>query len=411
MEARKWFVFNARPPHVPNIVWNQLSTATRNEHRRWLIRLKHAEPDLADLPLTLGAIQLVCRMSREKSWRWSTLSSKISAIKSALLNLPVYTNCREGIDFSGDVYFTAAQSYAQRQARVEATNPLRARPLTHNEFVTLTRELGRAARTLLVISWWFAARTGDVRRLKPSNLQLDPSLVDEHGFVPASALFTEGKGARFWGPYTIHTRLPLSEAKPIIELRQEALDRNDKHMFSTSAQATLSRQIRCLDDASLRSIRRGALTWFAQAGVPDEHLQLLSGHVRRDTLLRYLEWGLRSSSAIEAAHQRTAAVTGISGGAQDPHPTYVGPHAGFNGIRGKRTKPPVELFPLKPPSGDDLGITQGDPDTRSWPLHVKPHIRPMDLAALPNLVDAPDLRRALQQGLEFLHKPELLGAT
>eukprot|EP00760_Papus_ankaliazontas_P005932 PhM_4_TR1280/c2_g2_i9/m.7257 len=50
-EARNWFVFNARPPHVPSIVWNQLSPATRSEHRRWLVRMKHADPEITKLPL------------------------------------------------------------------------------------------------------------------------------------------------------------------------------------------------------------------------------------------------------------------------------------------------------------------------------------------------------------------------
>eukprot|EP00760_Papus_ankaliazontas_P023243 PhM_4_TR2000/c0_g1_i1/m.3104 len=50
-EARNWFIFNARPPHVPSIVWNQLSDATRSEHRRWLVRLKHADPEIAQLPI------------------------------------------------------------------------------------------------------------------------------------------------------------------------------------------------------------------------------------------------------------------------------------------------------------------------------------------------------------------------
>eukprot|EP00760_Papus_ankaliazontas_P015965 PhM_4_TR16747/c1_g1_i1/m.79462 len=406
-EARNWFVYNTRPPHVPSIVWSQLSDATRSEHRRWLVRLKHADPEIAQLPIAQGAIHLICRLTREKKWRWSTVASKLSAVKSSLANLPLYTNRRDGIDLTHDVFFSAAQGYAQRQARIEATRPLRSRPITHAEFLGLTRELGRLPRTLLVTAWWFAARTGDIRRVKPSNLRIDLQLVDDHGFVPASALFTEGKGARFWGPYTIHTRIPQAEAKAITEIRQEAINRGETHIFPLSAQTALSQAIGKLPDASLRSIRRGSLTWFAQAGVSDDHLQLLSGHVRRDTLLRYLEWGLRSSSAIEAANLRTSQITG----GEEPHPTYVGPHAGFSGISGRRTKPPVELFPLSAPSSDDLGIMVGSPDTSNWPLHVKPHVIPMDLATAHCHVVSPDLRDALRKGIDFLVKPELLGAT
>eukprot|EP00760_Papus_ankaliazontas_P016540 PhM_4_TR16807/c1_g1_i2/m.52058 len=408
-DASKWFIFSGRPPHIPQIVWKQLSDATRSEHRRWLTRLKHAEPELTQQPLPLGALHLICRISREKHWRWSTLSSKISAaVKSALANLPIYTNCREAIDLGDHVLFAAAQSYAQRQARVESTQPLRARPITHTEYTDLARQLGHPARALLVASWWFAARTGDVRRLKPCNLNVDLQLVDEHGFVPAAALFTEGKGARFWGPYTIHTRLPLAEAKVLVEIRRDAIEQSNTYLFSTASQTAISKLIRLLPDASLRSIRRGALTWFAQAGVSDDHLQLLSGHQRRDTLLRYLEWGLRSSSAIEAAKHRTELIAG-AGPAQN-HPTYMGPHAGLNGASGQRVKPPVELFPRKPPSNEDLGIS-AHTDTSSWPLHVKPHVTPMDVLSLTQHVSSSDLQAALQHGIDYLHQPELLGAT
>jgi hypothetical protein len=52
---------------------------------------------------------------------------------------------------------------------------------------------------------------------------------------------------------------------------------------------------------NLRSVRRGALLRAAACGVTDDELQLLSGHKRRDTLMRYLGWGQMSSTMGRAA--------------------------------------------------------------------------------------------------------------
>jgi hypothetical protein len=46
------------------------------------------------------------------------------------------------------------------------------------------------------------------------------------------------------------------------------------------------------------------LTFMAQRGVNDADLQLLSGHKKKETLMRYLGWGARSSEAAKAAERR-----------------------------------------------------------------------------------------------------------
>ena len=165
--------------------------------------------------------------------------------------------------------------------------------------------------------------------------------------VMLTALFTEGKGAAFWGPYTIQNKIKLSIAK---QLKQFLRGKEKaKYVFSTEDQAHLSRTMGGFKEHSLRSIRRGSLVHYARAGVSDANLQLLSGHRRRDTLLRYLGWGIESSDAREAAEDRANMEQTVSGGRvrgggiEFLHPMWMGKNSGFKGKKGRRVCPANQL--------------------------------------------------------------------
>ena len=356
---RSVFIFPERPPHIHKVSWAAISASSRAEHVRWLRRLRDAPPDILPLPVARAALEIVLRRARERQWRWSTVASRLSAIKTALRNLPLHSTASSGIDVTSDPAFTSAQSLAQRRARLDAIHPFKSRPISFAEYMQTLRTIAPESAPLLIMSWWFAGRVGDVRRLEPANIDVDLDEVDEKGFVPARALFTRGKGAFFWGPYTIHSRIPVAEAKIVVD-RVNAARRSHADTFaSPHDQAHLSQTLARLPDSSLRSIRRGALVCFAEAGSTDEQLQLLSGHKHRDVLLRYLGWGVASSEAKTAASQRTLAVADtIFGG--EMHPRWMGPHSGFPKNGGRRTSPVPVLFPRKAPKRQDL-VGDGSP--------------------------------------------------
>jgi hypothetical protein len=199
---RSWCIHSDRPPHVHRITWAALSEATRKEHIRWLMRIKSAPIEIARMPLPRAVIELVLQMAAEREWRWSTISSKLSTVKSALANAAIYTYRDAGVDITADKYFAATQQLAQKRARVEAIKPQRSRPLSYAEFEAVKRN---AHHGLTALTWWLAARTGDVRRIAPENIHIDFEDIDTHNFVGVRALFTQGKGAHFWGPYSIHS--------------------------------------------------------------------------------------------------------------------------------------------------------------------------------------------------------------
>jgi ubiquitin C-terminal hydrolase len=414
-ECRSWHLFTGRPPHVHRATWAAVSEATRAEHLRWLRRVKEAPPDIAKMPLAKAVLELVLRMASVRKWSWPTISSKLSAARTSLKNLPLHSSSTAGIDIGADPAFQAAQALAQRKARVAALNPKNARPLTAHEFAALKRT---APHPLLCLCWFLAGRVGDVRRLDPARIEVRLDSRDRNDHVPVVATFTRGKGAFFWGPYAIHARVPLCDAKPIAEhiARQRAAAATD--LFTETDQRHLSAAVGALPGASLRSIRKGSLQFFADAGAPDSALQLLSGHRHKDTLMRYLGFGVASSEARQAAQLRadlTAPVVGAGWDQQQAaplppgqHPRWAGPNSGFGARAGQRTPEAPELFPRKAYGRLALGLAANDVST--FPLKVK-HVATLDFTRAAHLVADPQLLGALEHMLQFANDPALQNIT
>ena len=75
-------------------------------------------------------------------------------------------------------------------------------------------------RTLLAMSWAFAARVGDMRQVEARHVFLPPN---NNKNLPTAVAFKKGKGGAFWGAYTIHTVLPLDIWKDMAEVLKRKL--------------------------------------------------------------------------------------------------------------------------------------------------------------------------------------------
>lgn len=414
-----------RPQHIPGIVWRALSQGSRDVHIRWLMRLKHYASDLTSTNLPTAAVETVTRLARDRKWAWSTIASALSAVASALINLRCYSNQIDGIDIRSDPFYRAAMQYSQKMARVNAIRPKDCTPLT----VELFKEKAKLLRghtgawILWQLSWYLAARVGDARRLDPENVTVDDD-VDEHNTVAVRALFTQGKGAHFWGPYTIHARIPVEVAKVVKEVCRTSAD--SRVLCSAADQRRISEVLRECPGHSIRSIRRGSLVYYANCGASDKNLLKLSGHRNEDTLLRYLGWGQKSSEAAAAATERSnlAHIAAeveedqrlpdeIRGaGNSTAKPMWMGQYSGFNGRQGKRIAAPPELFPKQTPSHKDLGIelpSSPDGTKAQWKLHVKKDLACINLNRLQEIVHTPELKNCLSLLLEWIQKPSHYG--
>lgn len=412
--GRCWHIYQGRPKRVHMLTWARLAPSTRRLHIRLLDMIHGMPRDLTHVDLPIAIIELVMRMASSRNWAWSTVSSTLSSFASALNALPIYTDEAEAIDIRRDPVYADAMRRAQHQARVSTRTQIS----DDMPIVTYQRLCGyepatdgvakisdAVTRLFLQVSWACAGRVGDVRQLRPGDIEFARITTSGH---EVHMTFRAGKGAAFWGPYTIHTVLAADVAK---DLRAHIANVSEaKTLFTLNNQKQLAAATKAVG-LTVRSIRRGALTHAARNGVGDNELRLLSGHKREDTLMRYLGWGALSASRVQAANERARlAGTGVPVGAGDADDAEeytgaateapnMGLFSGRNGDKGRRIEQPPPLFPLKTPSHAQLGIPApadaGDPLT--WPLHIK-KVTLANWDALQQMADgtrlAADIKRA-----------------
>ena len=366
--GRQWFVHSGRPPHVHEITWRQMAQSTRRSHAVWLQRIRAMPSDLATRPLPQAIVELVLRFRQERNWKWPTVSAAFSAIATALKQLPLYTNVPHGIQITDSPVYLASMRHAQHLAKVTATTGEKSAAMTFEQFNSLLSDLKIPSAWMFAqMCWRFASRAGDMRQILGDDVTIEGP--DRNGRVPVAVLFRRGKGAAFWGPYSVHSIFPANVAQ-----RLAAHLRDSPILFAKSDQQQTANAIKRMGkNLSLRSMRKGALTHAAMNGVSESSIQLLSGHKRRDTLLRYLGWGKHSPAAKNAA-QEVADKT-LCGGGTDieeiMRPPKMGLRSGFCGRQGRRVEPPPSLFPPKAPTNFQLGIPEEEERSESWPLHAK----------------------------------------
>ena len=129
-------------------------------------------------------------------------------------------------------------------------------------------------------------------------------------------------------------------------------------------------------DHSCRSIRCRALVCNARAVATDAELQLLSGHKRRDTFLRYLGRAHESTEAAGVATSRaTKLLRAVTPTGRDVATLMkMGRSLGISGERGRRVRGPQFLFPWQVPPLSELGLTDDYDGTKDaikdWTLHA-----------------------------------------
>ena len=394
--GRRWYIFTKRPPHVHSLTWNAAATSTRAAHVRWLEVIKGMPHDLEAAPLGPALIECVLRMARARGWGWPTISSSLSSIASALLRLPLYTNVSSGINLKLDTAFATASRRAQHLARISLRNRER-QALSKVRYSVLLQNLkDPIPRLFLALAWRFAARIGDLRQVEAADVSCTKSCSKTSAKHEVKLTFRYGKGAAWWGPFTLHA---ICDAATVKALQDHISARPEGPLFTFAEQRVLSALMKD-EHLTLRAIRRGSLQHLASCGVSDDQIQILSGHRRRETLLRYLGWGRWSATSTAAAIARDARETlkeaeeeerdsddcisdegceddAVEGGAEPIQGEAVtveapkmGPHSGYCGNHGKKISPPPPFLPNKPPKHKDLGIPPDSTSTK-WPLHAK----------------------------------------
>jgi hypothetical protein len=213
-----------------------------------------------------------------------------------LRHLPEYTGSTTAIDtLRESVVFADAARRALHLAKI-TKRFTEAQAMTEEQYLAAATALrDPTSRLLLHLCWAFAARV----EIHGKDIVFGNTNV--HGRQTLHVTFRYGKGAAFWGPYTIATNVNVAVGKDLATLIRTR--RKDSVLFLPTEQQALSRAVHEGGNLDVRSIRRGRLQDLAAKGVTTEELRLLSGHRRQDTLLRYLGWGRWAAEGRVRIHE------------------------------------------------------------------------------------------------------------
>ena len=429
-EVISWKIYDRRPRHVPVQTWGRCEESTHKTNVRWLTRLQdeiRRDPKLRHTSLATAAVETVTRWAKREKFKWPTISSAMSAISSAIEALPLYSDEPESVPIREHPVVKNAARYAAQQARIAAVEHIHERGLSYEQYKSLVHSIKcPRARSLLVVCWALASRVGDARRLQPRHVHIDNTILEGLADMRRiQATYTEGKGAKFWGPFTLFTTLSRPDSNTILEMARSV--EPEQSIWTKEDQAALSNAIRKLkretgENLSLRSIRRGSLQYLSQCGVPTAQIQLLSGHKKRSTLLIYLGLGEKETEASTAAEQRAAIVQAardadLSGNLVEGEPTRGGGLArpmpmtilsGYAGEKGRRRQAWPVLMKDKAPKKSELGIEVKQDESelrRTLPLHIK-DVKCMDWEAMRQMVKQDDLSAQIELSYKWTQSPE-----
>jgi len=302
---KDWYVYPSMPSSLQPIAWQARTEGTRRLHLKWINEIKCMPQDLLNRDLPQAILELVRRVGTARAWSWSTYAKALVSIQSALENLPLYTNQKKGIKLSDCPEWRA--SVAGAQLKEKESVPVTEDPLTIEEFEEAERMLHNdkpEAALFLTMMWMFAARPGDIARIRKRDVTFSPP--DEQGNIPTSITIREGKAVKFRGPYPISTVLLQTDASKLLKLMEAAT--RSQRIFSDLNQLKLTARTalqRVRKDLSLPLVRKGAVCHLARVGVPEEQLMRLTGHTLVNTLRRYLGYG-RQLTAEGAEAQASA---------------------------------------------------------------------------------------------------------
>lgn len=285
-----WFVFKEKFPHVLPLAWAAVTDGVRKQQRRWVQEIKSMPHALQQMPLPTGIATLLTTLAAKRGWASSTLATTFTTVRGALLNLPLYTNESQGIDLALDPGWRAAAKAAARLAREREA---RAPPyLTYEDYEngrSTLRNTDPEAYMFLTLMWQCAARPKEISELRAHNVSL--KALKDNAF-PVAFSIRQGKGTRFRGPYKIPTALEQEDGDLLRRLLSRR--RSGEKVFLTSVPRMKVRATIRLANRSygLASIRKGAVRYLADHGMPTEQLMRITGHTSVATLHRYLGYGL-----------------------------------------------------------------------------------------------------------------------
>ena len=301
MKARELLPLLDLPvPRLPKIVDQGLAKATRSAHRR-LLNFVASNMPASDGLLSATVLATLQQCKTQRKWKHSTMMRYLAGIQGALAILPLYRATTAPVLLNEDPVWRQALKAATLHAKEES--PCQPEPATLNDVKTAIRsEQHLGVKIAIILAWVTCARVGCVLQLRVADLSLS------EGDTNLAVTFRRGKGVRFRGPYTVHTKLPQAWSALLLRwLRQRKTTLFPANVTGPQVKIALRRALATLEQ---RSLRRGSLQHLAEmTDIKEEQLLLFSGHSSITTLRRYLNWGSKGRDRKEMMHRAAAALT------------------------------------------------------------------------------------------------------
>ena len=287
-----------------------VSRETRSDHLRMLRLLTEAPAHQRAWPIARVALDALERGRLRYKWSWPTMGTKMGRMEGALNRLPLYT-----LDQIQPIQLRFMQEWkdavshnARLTAQFRATG-LPAATLEDIEKAVATAPT-ESMRALIILSWVFVARVGDMSQVKTDCLIL--KALTSQGNLEIQAHFERGKVIGKIDPYTLTTTVPTQWVSFLQAWHAKVVTPFLFHMESCAKRkqflAATRQHLRTVrDDLDLKSIRRGAAQSMARANVDLEQIRYFTRHKDISMLRRYLRFG-----RAESEETRRGAAAGLA---------------------------------------------------------------------------------------------------
>ena len=278
----------SQPPY--NEFFTKAIAATTRRAHLALLNALMTIPDRMDKHMVTEALpNFIQTLKEQRTWRASTVLTKLAALQGALKILSFYIPTAPSIILSSSTRWKTTMRGAAIAANEETPN--QCRPTTSQDIYKLMEQTtDNQLYTFLEVTWLTAGRVGDTIQLTPSNVIISPEDI-------TIIHFTTGKTARN-GKYSVAAPALSDRAKLFLQEQ-----RNQPFLFPSVTQERVRGALRSIDIRyECRSIRRGRLQELSAGGMSDNNLLHISRHSSICSLRRYLDFGLASGENLHRAH-------------------------------------------------------------------------------------------------------------
>jgi len=283
---------------------------TRADHQRMLTLLAEAPAYQRTWPIARAALDALERGRLKYKWGWQTMSTKMGRMEGALSRLALYTQDR--LQPVRIRYYPEWKDAVTHISRLTAQYKATGLPSITEEEIekAIASSPTDDIKALIILSWAFVARCGDMSQVKTDCLHLGTPKAD--GSMEVTAHFERGKVIGKIDPYSVTTTIP---SRWVPFLLKWAAEKKTDFLFQMSSLVqrkkflgSVRQHLRTIrEDLDIRSIRRGAAQAMARNKVPLDQIRYFTRHADVSMLRRYLQFG-----RAESEETRKGAAAGLA---------------------------------------------------------------------------------------------------